>query len=178
MVALKHIKTMKRMNKQNGMYALLIAVAALIGITIYASCSADEDYDGYSSKDELFTLADGEMSLRSDVVNGLHGSKPISNMVFEFRPVDHPNDSSLYIYDISNVTIHFSCDPSFNNATVDGIDLSFDSTEIYEINLLRWKKHNTYAEFAISAKIRRQINNITYKSIGPFQSSIQLSSFH
>ena len=49
------------------MYVLLIAVAACIGILIYASCSADEDYDGYASKDELFTLADGEMSLRSDV---------------------------------------------------------------------------------------------------------------
>ena len=35
---------MKRFNKTNGMYALLIAVAAMIGITIYGSCSADEDY--------------------------------------------------------------------------------------------------------------------------------------
>ena len=52
---------MKRTNKLKGMYALLVAVAACIGITIYASCSADEDYDGYASKDELFTLADGEM---------------------------------------------------------------------------------------------------------------------
>lgn len=52
---------MKRFNKTNGMYALLVAVVALIGITIYGSCSADEDYDGYSSKDELFTLADSIM---------------------------------------------------------------------------------------------------------------------
>ena len=35
---------MKRFNKTNGMYALLVAVAAMIGITIYGSCSADEDY--------------------------------------------------------------------------------------------------------------------------------------
>lgn len=47
--------------QENGMYALLIAVAAMIGVTIYGSCSADEDYDGCSSKNELFTLADGEM---------------------------------------------------------------------------------------------------------------------
>ena len=41
---------MKRLNKLKGMYALLIAVAALIGITIYYSCSTDEDYDyGYHS---------------------------------------------------------------------------------------------------------------------------------
>lgn len=52
---------MKRTNKLKRMYALLVAVAACIGITIYASCSADEDYDGYSSKNELFTLADGIM---------------------------------------------------------------------------------------------------------------------
>ena len=43
------------------MYALLIAVAAMIGVTIYGSCSADEDYGDYSSRDELFTLADGIM---------------------------------------------------------------------------------------------------------------------
>ena len=57
---------MKRFNKTNGMYALLVAVAAMIGITIYGSCSADEDYGDYSSRDELFTLADGEMNLRSE----------------------------------------------------------------------------------------------------------------
>ncbi len=42
------------------MYALLIAVAAVIGITIYASCSADEDYDYYSGN-ELTTRAEREM---------------------------------------------------------------------------------------------------------------------
>ena len=57
---------MRRTNKLKGMYALLIAVAACVGITIYASCSADEDYGDYSSRDELFTLADGEMNLRSE----------------------------------------------------------------------------------------------------------------
>lgn len=57
---------MKRFNKTNGMYALLVAVATMIGITVYGSCSADEDYGDYSSRDELFTLADGEMSLRSE----------------------------------------------------------------------------------------------------------------
>ena len=42
------------------MYALLIAVAAVIGITIYGSCSADDDYDNYSTGNELLTLADKE----------------------------------------------------------------------------------------------------------------------
>ena len=42
------------------MYVLLIAVAAVIGITIYASCSADEDYDYYSGN-ELTTRAEREM---------------------------------------------------------------------------------------------------------------------
>lgn len=44
------------------MFVLLIAVATCIAITIYASCSADDDYDNYSTGNELFTLADGEMS--------------------------------------------------------------------------------------------------------------------
>ena len=57
---------MRRTNKLKGMYALLVAVAACVGITIYASCSADEDYGDYSSRDELFTLADGEMNLRTE----------------------------------------------------------------------------------------------------------------
>lgn len=53
---------MKRLHKLKGMYALLIAVAAVIGITIYGSCSADEDYDGYYYPDnELSTRADGIM---------------------------------------------------------------------------------------------------------------------
>ena len=41
---------MKRFNKTNGMYALLIAVAAMIGITIYGSCSADEDFWGFDNE--------------------------------------------------------------------------------------------------------------------------------
>lgn len=50
--------------KQNGMYALLVVVTAMIGITIYASCSADEDYDyGYYSVQELNTRADGMMGM-------------------------------------------------------------------------------------------------------------------
>ena len=53
-------------SQTKGMYALLVAVATLIGITIYGSCSADEEYDGYSSGDELFTLADKEMNLRTE----------------------------------------------------------------------------------------------------------------
>ena len=55
-----------QVNKRESMYALLVAVAVMIGITIYGSCSADEDYGDYSSRDELFTLADGEMNLRSE----------------------------------------------------------------------------------------------------------------
>ena len=42
------------------MYVLLVAVAACIGMTIYASCSADEDYDYYSGN-ELTTRAEREM---------------------------------------------------------------------------------------------------------------------
>lgn len=49
---------MKRINKLKDMYALLIAVAVMVGITTYNSCSADEDYDGYSSLEELFTRAE------------------------------------------------------------------------------------------------------------------------
>ena len=59
-----------KQKKFNSMSVLLIAVATNIGITIYASCSADDDYDNYSTGNELLTLADGEMNLRSDVGGG------------------------------------------------------------------------------------------------------------
>ena len=49
-----------QVNKRESMYALLVAVAVMIGITIYGSCSADEDYD-YYSRQELSTRAEREM---------------------------------------------------------------------------------------------------------------------
>ncbi len=52
------------------MYALLVAVAAVIGITIYGSCSADEDYgDYYYSSNELGTRAERIME-RGNEGNG------------------------------------------------------------------------------------------------------------
>lgn len=51
---------MKTKNLNKGMYALLVAVVAMIGITMYGSCSADGDYDYYSSQ-ELSTRAEREM---------------------------------------------------------------------------------------------------------------------
>ena len=70
---------MKRFNKTNGMYALLVAVAALIGVTIYGSCSADEDYGDYSSRDELFTLADGIMG------------RGVEGVIYEWYEIDSGN---------------------------------------------------------------------------------------
>jgi hypothetical protein len=52
---------MKRFTKLKGMYEQLLAVATMIGITIYASCSADEDFGYYYSGYELNTRADGMM---------------------------------------------------------------------------------------------------------------------
>ena len=43
-------KRMKRFNKTKSIYALLIAVAAMIGVTIYGSCSADEDFWGFDEE--------------------------------------------------------------------------------------------------------------------------------
>ena len=56
----------KRLNEHKGMYALLIAVAAMIAITIYGSCSAEEDFDYYSGR-ELSTRADGVMGINSEL---------------------------------------------------------------------------------------------------------------
>ena len=41
---------MNNNNRFKGMYALLVAVAAMIGITIYGSCSADEDFWGFDEE--------------------------------------------------------------------------------------------------------------------------------
>lgn len=73
---------MKKQTK--GMYALLIAVATMIGVTIYVSCSADEDYDGYSSDDELFTLAEKEMTLRYEpYYSGMYVLANIAHLYLE-----------------------------------------------------------------------------------------------
>ena len=52
------------------MYALLIAVAACIGITIYGSCSADEEYDYYSGN-ELSTRAEGMMRMGGEMQDSI-----------------------------------------------------------------------------------------------------------
>lgn len=41
---------MKKTKEFKGMYALLVAVAAMIGVTIYGSCSADEDFWGFDNE--------------------------------------------------------------------------------------------------------------------------------
>ena len=56
-----------QVNKRESMYALLVAVAVMIGITIYGSCSADEDFDYYSGH-ELSTRAEREMGRGENIV--------------------------------------------------------------------------------------------------------------
>ncbi len=41
---------MNNNNRLKGMYALLVAVATMIGITVYGSCSADEDFWGFDEE--------------------------------------------------------------------------------------------------------------------------------
>jgi hypothetical protein len=81
------------------MYALLMVVAAMIGITIYSSCSADEDYDGYSSKNELFTLADGIMERG--------GEDPHLPIYYYGIPIDAGGDT------IDNIEITKHVSPEF-----------------------------------------------------------------
>ena len=89
---------MKKINEFKGMYALLIAVAAVIGITIYESCSADEDYDNYSSGGELFTLAVGEMG---------RGENPNLPLYYYGIPIDAGGDT------IDNIEITKHVRPEF-----------------------------------------------------------------
>ncbi len=55
---------MKRLNKFKGMYALLVVVAAVIGITIYGSCSADGDFWGF---DEECALTENTRAEKKDM---------------------------------------------------------------------------------------------------------------
>lgn len=127
---------MKRLNRQKGMYALLIAVAACIGITINGSCSADEDYDGYSSKDELLTLADGMMGRGENPPTFINCGKwalmqlgADGNMVqalIDSKLKDHDNEiTNNLIYEIGQELLGF---------TVHKFDLNDDSTKIILIN--------------------------------------------
>jgi hypothetical protein len=113
---------MKRLNRQKGMYALLIAVAALIGVTIYGSCSADEDYDGYSSRDELFSLADGEMNLRTE---------PQGTVWFYGDSISagHCRVCSLTLYSIPNTHYNMSANEDYN------VELNIDWTSGWTGNI-------------------------------------------
>lgn len=94
---------MKRLNKLKGMYALLIVVAVLIGVTIYGSCSADEDYDGYSSKNELFTLADGEM-VRGETPSFITKKTDPLTAIVRF---DFIQSNPLYNYTVQTDTLYY-----------------------------------------------------------------------
>ena len=172
---------MKRFNKTNGMYALLIAVAAMIGITIYGSCSADEDYDGYSSKDELFTLADGEMNLRTEGVNNrLYASPTCASIPLCFKPQNNSNDSTLFIYDTCNITINFSCNDNYTNPHIESIDCPFDIIGVYNEQFITWYYYNLTkaVHFKVSAKIEREINNTIYSSVALGAGRIKQGEFH
>ena len=47
--------------KHNGMYGLLAVIALMLAVTIYASCSSDDDAWDSSSLGELGTMADGTL---------------------------------------------------------------------------------------------------------------------
>ena len=171
---------MKRLNKQKGMYALLIAVAAMIGITIYGSCSADEDYDGYSSKDELFTLADGEMSLRSEGVNGLYATITDTNKVFIFHPIVNPNDSSLFVYNTCDITITYCCDDSYQNVSIESVVCPIDDLSVIRQKISNYHMNplNQSVSFKVSISFQRTINNTIYSSRFEDYKTIHKSDFH
>lgn len=166
--------------KAKGMYALLVVVAAVIGITIYASCSADDDYDNYSSGNELFTLADGEMSLRSDVggSNRLYASVIIPNIIFRFTPHDNPDDSSLFVYDTCQVTCRFSCGYNYSNLTIEDIELPLNNIEVLNKEIQTWYPYVQQIYFTVFARIKREINNTTYYANGTLGGSIPKTAFH
>lgn len=138
---------MRKLNKQNGMYALLVAVVTCIGITIYESCSADEDYDNFSTGNELFTLADGEMSLRSDA----------SGINWDY--VNHYNWTKTFTFDVS-------FDPNAStNSIKDTIEYSYDLerngsfTEFRTINVMNHSNSNDSVNI-IQVSHRRVGDNI------------------
>ena len=125
--------------KAKGMYALLVVVAAVIGITIYASCSADDDYDNYSSGHELFTLADGEMSLRSDVGGG-NGTVFFYGFFIDTAGIAQYNHALFVSGYHANITIQWTrgwtgnldnprCQPSAQVTSIPG--MSDDSAKAY-----------------------------------------------
>ena len=91
-------------NKLNLMYALLVIVDTCFGFIIYSSCSADEDYDCYSSKDELFTLANRGMGRGVEIDTVTLYYSPMRNKTFHFKfpiPSDSDPDTIYWNYDMS-----------------------------------------------------------------------------
>ena len=171
---------MKQFNKTNGMYALLIAVAAMIGVTFYGSCSADEDYDGYSSKDELFTLADGEMNLRTEGVNEQTATITYTNTILAFHPSNNSNDSSLFIYDSSDLTIRYNYNNSLHKVSIDRVECPLDDTRVFSARIKNcfWNPKVQSVTFEAEVKFERTINNTLYLAKFDSIETYQISIFH
>ena len=149
---------MKRFNKTNGMYALLIAVAAMIGVTIYGSCSADEDYGDYSSRDELFTLADGIMGRGEVLPINIHDRIYQTPRVYvKFRNL---------IYNIND-----SCEISFIISTTDGFSQIMSEVDCTYLqahpNIVNYLSDTITAMTVINENVSFEITfDLTYKKNG------------
>lgn len=117
---------MRRTNKLKGMYALLIAVATMIGVTIYASCSADEDYDYYSGN-ELSTRAEGMMRMGGEMQDSIF-------LRYSIRAGSYDHERQLE--DPANTTINFHMSWATNaHASLTPIDTSFTLEAIPTIKI-------------------------------------------
>jgi hypothetical protein len=136
---------MKRTNKLKGMYALLIAVAACIGITIYASCSADEDYDGYASKDELFTLADGEMGRGAEnvpVYTKISPIQHIDSVIISINKFEFGEFNQFFTYDTINISFRIKSNNTFDKFVFSSLSVSDPLLHITNSDIILKKKED------------------------------------
>ncbi|MCQ2113267.1 MAG: hypothetical protein MJY95_08010 [Bacteroidaceae bacterium] len=73
--------------KHNGMHSLLAVIALMLAVTIYASCSSDDDAWDSSSLGELGTMADGTLDRSGESGGTVYfvGEPVISGNYFDSR---------------------------------------------------------------------------------------------
>lgn len=150
-------------SQTKAMYALLIAVVAMIGITIYASCSADEDYDYYSGN-ELTTRAEREMGRGAE------------NPVFEWYVIDSGNKTTSQTVYFDTLCLEIEANISWEENKVDA-NLAYVhcSLNIKNNEMVSFNNNNESPLYELSYQYNGNSKNLhpTFSELTVLESSVK-----
>ena len=149
---------MKRLNEHKVMYALLIAVAAMIGITINESCSEDEDYDNYSSSDELFTLADGVIGRGVENIpffSKVSPTQQIDSVIITINQYEFGEFPQFFKYDTINISFKIVSDNTYSEFGFRNLSVSEPLIDVSNKYIKLKQNQNGILHFQIHLELKR-----------------------